>query len=205
LQEVVMQRVSYHFGGAQGMDVPNIVGVVAFVVIIFFGAQLLKRSQQPKSHFIPLNDHVRKGRYRQMGGKTRRPVHVNVESTAAKPFVDGEFWDASERRVQWSCYEMEKTSPGGKASPRILKKSKYAGVGMGTGAQEEVEDMLAGEADTGSEDAEIGVGTGAGVVTWPGVGEGAEPEVVLGTIWVPHPKHGRLVRRSARLVSRSLR
>jgi NADH:ubiquinone oxidoreductase subunit 5 (subunit L)/multisubunit Na+/H+ antiporter MnhA subunit len=128
LQEVVMQRVSYHFGGAQGMDVPNIVGVVAFVVIIFFGAQLLKRSQQPKSHFIPLNDHVRKGRYRQMGGKTRRPVHVNVESTAAKPFVDGEFWDASERRVQWSCYEMEKTSPGGKASPRILKKSKYAGV-----------------------------------------------------------------------------
>jgi hypothetical protein len=218
LQEVVMQRASYHFCGAQGMDVPNTVGFVVFFVVIFFGAQLLKRSQQSKNQrsLIKLHD----GQCRQMGKKTLpvRPVHVDVESTPAKPLVDGEFWDTSERRVQWSVYEMEKTRPGGKATPGILKKPTYgmgvgfgvgtgARVGTGTGAHDEAEaedEAGLGTTWTGADTGTEGVGTWAAVVTWPGVGEGAEPEVVLGTIWVPHPKHG-LVRRSARLVSRPLR
>jgi hypothetical protein len=218
LQEVVMQRVSYHFGGAQGMDVPNTVGFVVFLVVIFFGAQLLKRSQQYKNQrsLIKLHD----GQCRQTGKKTLpvRPVHVDVESTPAKPLVDGEFWDTSERRVQWSVYEMEKTRPGGKATPGILKKPTYgmgvgfgvgtgARVGTGTGAHDEAEaedEAGLGTTWTGADTGTEGVGTWAGVGTWPEVGEGAEPEVVLGTIWVPHPKHG-LVRRSARLVSRPLR
>jgi hypothetical protein len=141
LQEVVVQRAPYHFRGALEMNVPNTVGFVAFVVIIFFGAlrdikkrrQRLKRSQQPKCQSrlarrrtlrrIRQDDHTRNGRYKVKG--TRRLVYVYspLAGTAPKPLVDGEFWDASERRVRWSVYEMEKTSPGGKATPGILRKS----------------------------------------------------------------------------------
>jgi hypothetical protein len=126
LQEVVVQRAPYHFCGALEMNVPNTVGFVAFVVIIFFGALCPSRRARRRTLLrIRQDDHTRNGRYKVKG--TRRLVYVYspLAGTAPKPLVDGEFWDASERRVRWSVYEMEKTSPGGKATPGILRKTTY--------------------------------------------------------------------------------
>jgi hypothetical protein len=86
---------------------------------------ILRKTTYTQRNFIALHDHVRKGQYRRRGENTLRPVHVDVASTAAKPLIEGEFWDASERRVRWSVYEMEKTSPGGKATPGILRKATF--------------------------------------------------------------------------------
>jgi hypothetical protein len=46
-----------------------------------------------------------------------------VAGSAAKALVDDEFWDASERRVRWDVFENERTTPRGRAAPRILRKN----------------------------------------------------------------------------------
>jgi hypothetical protein len=78
----------------------------------------MKRTPQRR---IRDHDHVRKKpKYRMKG--TRRLIHFEkpLADSAGKALVDDVFWDASERRVHWDVFEMERTTTRGKAAPKIL-------------------------------------------------------------------------------------
>ena len=109
--------------GVLELDNPHHVGALAFLLILSFGAFWSKRKErtpQTERRRIPEHDHVRRPAYRVKG--TLQQIHFEnpVSASAAKALVDGEFWDASERRVRWDVFETERTTPKGKAAPRIL-------------------------------------------------------------------------------------
>jgi hypothetical protein len=67
--------------------------------------------------------HVRKPPYRVKGTRQLIRFEKPLVGSAVKALVDDEFWDASQRRVHWDVYEMEKTTSSGKAAPRVLRKN----------------------------------------------------------------------------------